>query len=1241
MNEQQLLRLALGKPPGERAAFLEQACGADAALRRRVEALLHNPPALDRPPAAPEATSAATPGEGESGSEGPPFVRPGPRPVTEGPGDRIGPYKLLQQIGEGGMGVVFMAEQTQPVHRRVALKVIKPGMDSAQVVARFEAERQALALMDHPNIARVLDADTTAAGRPYFVMELVHGVPITRYCDENRLTPRERLELFVPVCRAVQHAHTKGVIHRDLKPSNILVTLHDGKPVPKIIDFGVAKAVEQRLTERTMFTQYGTAVGTLEYMAPEQAEMSGLGVDTRSDVYSLGVLLYELLTGTTPLDRSRLRRAAYTEAVRLIKEEEPPRPSARMSTTQERASIAAHRRTEPARLARLLRGELDWVVMKCLEKDRTRRYETANGLARDVERYLADEPVEACPPSAAYRLGKLARRHKKALGAAAAFALLLAAGAAVSAWQALRATRAEQAAVAAYAAEAEQRREAQEQRDRAQAAERQAQQRLEESLRAQERARERFRLARAAVDQFHTRVADSPELKAQGQEALRTRLLEGAADFYEKLVREEADDPGVRAERGRGYARLARLYSQTGRTDRAEKTFQEGIAIQRRLREASPDDPESRGDLARSLHDLGEFYFGLGKHAECEKAYRESLGLFRDLAKAYPDRPEYQRGLAETHNDLAALYTYDSFDKALAAWKEALAVAKPLADLRPDDAEAQNLLGTIYINLNFGYRGSGRPDLAEPPAREAVATFRGLVAANPDVLDYQEGLGAALSNLARSLADKNQAEGAEAAYREGAAVLRKAAEAHPHVPDLRNKLASVLSSRADLLSRTGRPGEAEAPLQEALELSRRLRAAHPRVHQYALTAIVIANRLGEFYQQTNRASQAEATWKDAMALHREIAVNSLLALDGFRLNGTCSGLAGLYHAAGRAADEVQVWAEAAGLMKQRCDADPNAESPRIWLAGFQGRLAQLYRDGGQTDRAVAAAEEALAGRKKLAAAKPAFRGSVAEAQNLLTDLYREAGRPEAALPLMRDVVGEVERLAQAKPQDPVPQQNLAVSRNNLAVCYREAGRPEAGLPLMEEAVEHGRRRAEAEPQNPALRGTLAVWRNNLAVLYRDVGRGDEARAAAEEAVRDFDRGLAAAPAASKPVFRALRAGALARLGDHARAAAEADELTKAGSPDANTLYQLARAYSQAALAARQDTKLSEAERARAAAAHAERAVELLRKAAETKQFRSAGNVKRLREEKDLDPLRDRDDFKKLLDGLAKPNPSGK
>ena len=442
-RDESIFEAALQVPPEQRAGYLSQACGGDAQLRQRVEVLLRDHEQAARflaesagsPPRPPVRTSVV---------------------LTEKVGDKIGHYKLLQQIGEGGCGVVYMAEQEEPIRRRVAFKVIKLGMDTKEVIARFEAERQALALMDHHNIAKVLDAGATASGRPYFVMELVRGIRITDYCDQNNLSTAARLELFMQVCHAIQHAHQKGIIHRDIKPSNILVTLYDGKPVPKVIDFGIAKATEQKLTEKTLFTAFEQFIGTPAYMSPEQAELSGLDVDTRSDIYALGALLYELLTGKTPFDAREMVEAGLDGMRRIIREKEPARPSTRFQTLEarEQTTIAKRRQVEAPRLVYLVRGDLDWIVMKCLEKDRTRRYETADSLANDVQRHLANEPVVACPPTAAYRLGKLLRKHRAAVSASVAFLLLLLAATAMSAWLAARANRERAAAVKATEAEA-------------------------------------------------------------------------------------------------------------------------------------------------------------------------------------------------------------------------------------------------------------------------------------------------------------------------------------------------------------------------------------------------------------------------------------------------------------------------------------------------------------------------------------------------------------------------------------------------------------------------------------------------------------------------------------------------------------------------------------------------------------------------------------------------------------------
>ncbi|HEY7424483.1 MAG TPA: serine/threonine-protein kinase [Gemmataceae bacterium] len=423
----------------EREAYLDRVCGENDALRRRLLQLLD---ALPRAEHFLESSADILPATVDEllGSEVPRTIL-GPFRLLEqigevGCAEPVKPvsesnrtYKLLEQIGEGGFGIVFLAEQQQPIRRRVALKILKPGMDSRQIIARFEAERQALALMDHPNIARVFDAGTTDSGRPYFVMELVRGVPIIEYCDQHSLPPRERLELFLCVCQAVQHAHQKGIIHRDIKPSNVLVTRHDGTPVVKVIDFGIAKALGQSLTDKTLCTGFAQLIGTPLYMSPEQTEMSGLDIDTRTDIYSLGVVLYELLTGTTPFDKERLRQVGYDEMRRIIREEEPPTPSTRMSMPwQTGIRVSAQRQSDAKQLSQLLRGELDWIVMKALEKDRNRRYETAAAFAADVQRYLHDEAVQACPPSASYRLRKFLRRNRGPVLAAAAVLLALIGG---------------------------------------------------------------------------------------------------------------------------------------------------------------------------------------------------------------------------------------------------------------------------------------------------------------------------------------------------------------------------------------------------------------------------------------------------------------------------------------------------------------------------------------------------------------------------------------------------------------------------------------------------------------------------------------------------------------------------------------------------------------------------------------------------------------------------------------------
>jgi serine/threonine protein kinase len=621
MRERDLFIEVLQRPDAvERTRYLDAACAGDEALRDRVLQLLaaHEKQEsflLDAPPPL-----------GERGATV-------DHPAATSP--VIGPYKLLQRIGEGGMGEVWMAEQTSPVKRRVALKVIKQGMDSKAVLARFEAERQALALMDHSNIARVFDAGATPDGRPYFVMELVKGQPITQYCDEARLTPKERLELFVPVCKAIQHAHQKGIIHRDIKPSNVLVAPYDGRPVVKVIDFGIAKAAGQQLTERTLFTEFGAVVGTLEYMSPEQAELNNQDIDTRSDVYSLGVLLYELLAGSPPFDRQELQQAGVMEMLRVIREEEPSRPSAKLSTSKRLASLAANRGVEPARLTKLLRGELDWIAMKALAKDRVRRYETASGLAVDVERYLAGEPVQAHPPSTAYRLRKFVRRNRPQVIAATLVLVALVAGVIGTTLGMLEARRAAEA-------ERNARNDALEQKQLAEGAADQERQAKEEAEKKRQEAERNLAFARKGNEILGSVFAGlSPQQIAESgrplQDVLRKNLGKAVQELEGSAIGDPLEVAAMQDNLGRSLRGLGDYALAVEVLDKALKTRQEKLGPEH------PDTLAAMCNLALAYHYAGKLDLALPlseQTLELQKAKRgpehpDTLTSMGNLALVY------------------------------------------------------------------------------------------------------------------------------------------------------------------------------------------------------------------------------------------------------------------------------------------------------------------------------------------------------------------------------------------------------------------------------------------------------------------------------------------------------------------------------------------------------------------------------------------------------------------------------
>jgi serine/threonine protein kinase/tetratricopeptide (TPR) repeat protein len=795
--------------PEQRRAYLESACGEEQGLRARVEALLriHDE----------EQSFLRSPVEGRPASAA--------LPTGEGPGTFIGPYKLLEQIGEGGFGIVYMAEQRHPVSRKVALKVLKPGMDTRQVVARFEAERQALALMDHPNIAKVLEGGETASGRPYFVMELVRGVPLTDFCDQNHLSVRRRLELFVGLCQAVQHAHQKGVIHRDLKPSNVLVTLHDCTPVIKVIDFGVAKAIGQKLTDKTLFTGFAQMVGTPAYMSPEQAEMSGLDIDTRTDIYALGVLLYELLTGSTPFDKARLRTVAFDELRRIIREEEPPRPSARLSTlTDVAAAVSAIRGSDPKRLSRLFRSELDWIVMKCLEKDRTRRYETANGLARDVERYLRDEPVEACPPSTGYRLRKFARRHWRGLTSALAFVLLLVIGVVMLTFALAAVNRERHEKEAALEAEGKRRKQ-----------------------------------ARAALDTMTSQIIEDWLVKQRVLLPDHKRFLQSVLRYYEEFATDTGQQEESRSGVAHAYARVGFLQNLLGQQKDAEAAWQSSRDLYAGLVADFPHVAAYRQGLAKTYVSLGVLYRDTGRGRQAEEALGHGLIVHRSLAAEFPDMPDYQQGLTTNLINLGLLFRrLDRAKEAEEVYGQALAILKALVAKVPTEPIYQNQLAHTYLNLGVSLdpmSGRSREAVLHNPGRfqeaakafgQAVTILEQLAARYPTEPNYRENLAISLNNLGNTLRDAGQHHEAETIFRQALTTRKQLVADFPGKPESRRGLAITLNNLGILLKNTDRAQEAEELYRQALEIQKKLAADFPELPDYqneAAGAMVNLSRL--------------------------------------------------------------------------------------------------------------------------------------------------------------------------------------------------------------------------------------------------------------------------------------------------------------------------------------------------------------------------------------------------------------
>ncbi len=1106
MTAEEILAFAIERDtPAERAAYLDTVCGHDAALRAAVDSLLK--------------------AHEEAGSflEQSLFMSAATteKPASEEQlGATIGPYKLLERLGEGGMGRVFLADQQHPVRRRVALKIVKAGMDSARVLSRFDQERQALTMMDHPNIARALDAGSTESGRPYFVMELVKGIPITRYCDQERLTPKERLELFIPVCHAVQHAHQKGIIHRDIKPSNVLIALYDGVPDPKVIDFGVAKATNEKLTERTLLTEAGNIVGTLEYMAPEQAELNNLDIDTRADIYSLGVLLYELLTGSPPYTSQQLRSAAFLEMLRLIREVEPPRPSARLSASEELANIAANRRLEPSRLTKLVEYDLDWIAMKALEKDRDRRYETATALAEDVHRYLREEPVLAGPPTTGYRLRKFFRRNKRPVMAAALVMLALVGGIVGTTWGLLTAGQ-------ALDAEADQRR----------VADRLAHEKAELAdveRQSRERAEQQSELALKTLNRVVFNIQGGLT-NVPGVQQVRRSLLDTAIDGLKDVARTLDTDPRANHASIVGHMALGDIFLMAGDPKgggslEARQQFQMANDLAGKLSDSNPTNLVFLQDLLVSYSKLGDANRRLGDTAAARDNYQESLKLIETLDGDNPQSANVRRILLSVHERLGDVnLRMGNSPSALDEFKKSFQISEQLAKDDPVGAEPKRNLYTLYLKL-----GNASLQLGDVPA-------------------------------------------ARNSYLKGLELNEKSVDDNPNDAEAQRDLSCAYETLGDL-DLESNVSAARDEYRKSFEIREKLVQRDPLNVQAQRDVARAFEKLGILELKVGESASA----RDAFRMSHEI-------------------------------------------YQKLCHDDPND-------AAFQGDLAASYEHSGEVNGALgnpSAARDAFLKAldiyQRLARDDPPnanFKICLAALGEALADVDRHVGNVAAA----RDGYQKALKIKQDLIQD---DPFSAEKQAKLAYTFGRLGDLEAGIEDYSAATAcfaQGVDILETLEQNGMLAGRPKHQR-----WLAEQRKGLEACRTAKRVIDSLEFALGR-PQQEIPALLGIRGRVLARQGKRVDASATADKLAALQPADGDNLFQAAEAYALCAdskecgSSAAKPVEGETTDESRCAA----RSIELLKQAHAAGYFKNPDKIAKLTEDHNLDAIRPRDDFKKLV-----------